>query len=405
MIVGLSGSNDRHQTCDVVVLGLGIMGASTLFHLSRRGVRALGIEAHGPLNSMGSSHGQSRIFRRAYWEGDHYVPLLNRSYAGWWELDDALPDTIARQTGGLFLGPASSTLVQGSRATAMRCGIEHECLDGPEIRDRFPAFQADDDVTAVYEPQAMVLDADRSRLGLLSRAVSGGARIAYGHTVQSVTQGPNGSVIVTGDGWRITCGAVVVTVGAWIGRLLPHEIAPLITPMRIPVYTFGVRESRRQEHRAGNFPIFLFENHGGALVYGLPESGSPEPAVKIGFHNRQLTPIDVDGERWPPTATERAEVWREIRGLFPGLRDAGRSIACVYTMSADEGFLMGRSREIEGVVYASACSGHGFKFAPGIGEVLAQLAIDGRSELDISVFDPARLAAVRTMAGKEHGVG
>jgi sarcosine oxidase len=393
MIAALSEGHDANQTHDVVVLGLGIMGASTLFQLSRRGVRALGVEAHGPLNSFGSSHGRSRIFRRAYWEGDQYVPLLNRSYGGWWELDDALPDSIALQTGGLFVGPPNSILVKGSRDTAVRCGIEHEHLDGAEIRDRFPAFHVNDESTAVYEPQAMVLDADRSRLGFLSRAVAGGCQIAYGHVAHSLTQGPNGTVTVSGDGWRVNCGAVVVTVGAWIGRILPHEIAPFVTPMRIPVYTFGVRESRWQEHGPGSFPVFLSENRENALIYGLPEPGAPEPTVKIGFHNRQLTPVDLDGERWQPTRGERAELWKEVKSLLPGVRDVGEGIACVYTMSLDESFLLGRSREIDGVVYASACSGHGFKFAPAIGEVLAQLALDGRSELDITAFDPARLSA------------
>ena len=401
----MSGAADPslRRTCDVAVLGLGIMGVSALYHLSRRGVQVLGIEANGPLHSFGSSHGRSRIFRRAYWEGEQYVDLLDHSYAGWRELDDALPETIAVQSGGLFIGPADSTLVRGSHQTALRCDIKHEYLDHAEIRDRFPAFHVDQGAAAVYEPEAMKLDADRARLGFVSRAVAAGAQAAYGQTVRSVTQGPGGTVSVAGDGWQVNCGTVVIALGAWIGRFLPGEIGPHITPMRIPVYTFGVHESRRHEHRAEQFPVFLAENPDGALLYGLAESDSPGAALKIGFHNRQLTPVDVDAERRPPTNAERAELWSAVKNLLPGARNVGRSTSCVYTVSSDGSFLFGRSRELDGVVYVSACSGHGFKFAPGIGEALAQLVIDGRSAFDISMFDAARMRqAVPTSVGGQH---
>jgi sarcosine oxidase len=216
--------------------------------------------------------------------------------------------------------------------------------------------------------------------------------VVHGQTVRSVTRQSSESLIVRGDGWQVSCGTVILTVGGWVGDFLPREIAPLVRPMRIPVYTFDVAPGREREHLPGRFPVFLYEGARGALVYGLPEWRTVDGGVKIGFHNRQLTPMDIGGERQPPADAERLELWQTIQSLLPGVRSTGLGISCVYTMSWDESFLIGRSREVEGVVYASACSGHGFKFAPAIGEALAQLAIDGDTAVDISKFAPERTA-------------
>jgi sarcosine oxidase len=379
----------RGRTYDVVVIGLGIMGASALFHVSRPGLRVLGVEAGGCLHDRGSSHGDTRIFRRAYWEGERYVPLLNRSLQGWLEVDEATHGAVARRTGGLFVGSADSAVVQGSRETAARCGISHEYVDSAEVGRRFPAFHLAEDAVAVYEPDALMLFADQARLGYLSMAVGAGAEVVHGRSVRRIVPGSNGSFTVAGDGWQVSCGAVVLTAGGWIGRFLPGEIDPLITTMRIPVYELDLAEATERDHQPGRFPVFLYEAADGALVYGLPQWRAGG-GLRIGFHNRQL---DIDGARRPPSDTERLELWTAVRSLLPGVERTGRGRACVYTMSTDGSFLIGRSRELEGVVYASACSGHGFKFAPAIGEALAELAIDGSSTIDLGAFTPDRLRA------------
>ncbi|MEV5593646.1 N-methyl-L-tryptophan oxidase [Streptomyces sp. NPDC052496] len=381
------------STYDVVVIGLGIMGASTLFHLSRRGLRVLGIEAHGPLHDLGSSHGQTRIFRRAYWEGEMYVPLLNRSYTGWMELDDASDDRIALRTGGLFVGPPGSRLIEGSRETARRCGIRHEYLGAREISRRFPAFHVRDDAVAVHEQDALMLFADRARLSYLSRAAANGAHIWYGQAVRSLHPEAGGPVRIRGDGWQLSCGATVLAAGGWIGEFLPEELGDLVTPMRVPVYEFEVDRPRARDHLPDRFPVFLYEDDEGTLVYGLPKWQAVGGGLRVGFHNRQLSPQNVNDARRPPTDAERMDLWRTIRGLLPGAQYTGRGTSCVYTMSRDQSFLIGRSRELDGVFYASACSGHGFKFAPGVGDMLAQLVTDGESAIDLSAFTPERFRA------------
>ncbi|MGL5857549.1 MAG: N-methyl-L-tryptophan oxidase [Angustibacter sp.] len=377
-------------TYDVVVVGLGIMGSAALHQLARRGAAVLGVEALGHLNTSGSSHGHTRIYRRAYWEGERYVPLLNRSLDGWGELDDSSHSTITMKTGGLFVGRPDSTLVRGARETARRCAIPHDYLDSAEISRGFPAFHPHEGAVAVYEPDAMVLFADRARSSYLSQAVHGGADVLHEHVVHSIRPTGNGAVAVAGDGWRTSCGSVVIATGGWIGRLL-GELIPWVRPMRIPVFEFEVPESSQHDHRPGRCPVFLYERPGGELVYGLSQSRvAGGVALKAGFHNRQLSPVDLDGDRPPPTDAEQRDVWESVRDLLPAVRGTGRGTACVYTMSRDESFLIGRSRELDGVVYASACSGHGFKFAPAIGEVLAQLALDGRTAIDISAFSADR---------------
>jgi sarcosine oxidase len=385
--VHAAGDADVRPAYDVVVVGLGIMGTAALSHVQRRGMKVLGVDAHGPRHERGSSHGETRIFRRAYWEGERYVPLLDRAHRGWMELDAAHETPIALRTGGLFVGRPDSTLVEGSRATAQRCGIEHELLQSSDIRARFPAFRVDGDVVAVYEPDALMLFADSARRSLLTSVVDGGGQVRFGRPVRSLTPTTGNTITVTGDGWQTSCGAVVLTVGGWIGHFLPAEIGPLVRSMRIPVFELDVDESVMSEHTAGRLPVFLLEGRDGALVYGLPQ-WRDGGGVKAGFHNRQLTPLDIDAARRPPTQAERLEVWSAISRALPGLRSSGHGTACVYTMSVDESFLIGRSREMDGVAYASACSGHGFKFAPAIGEALAELALDGRTSTDISAFDP-----------------
>lgn len=380
------------DTYDVVVIGLGIMGASTVSHLAERGVRVLGVEAGGPSHTEGSSHGQTRIFRRAYWEGGTYLPLLERAHAGWRELDaDGSADgPVVLSHGGLFVGAASSRLVSGARQTAVAHGIHHEFLEAGDVRREFPAFHVQDDEVAIYEPEAMMLAAQTARTAFLARASRAGAHLAYGRRVVSLTSGES-SVTVSGDGWEVSCATVVVAAGGWTGDLLPDELSSLLRPMRIPVFEFGIDPRRTIEHHAGKFPVFLFEADDGALLYGLP-AWRTGGGMKVGYHNRQLSPTNMDQPRGPATEAERLEVWDRIRRLLPGLRPEGSGVACVYTMSPDESFLIGMSRHMPGVAYVSACSGHGFKFAPAIGEALSELVLDGRTKVDISAFDATRLS-------------
>ena len=381
----------QRDTYEVVVVGLGIMGAATLFHLARLGIKALGVEARGPLHREGSSHGDTRIFRRAYFEGDQFIPLLNHSYGGWLELAEATSEPVAVPNGALFLGRAGSSLVAGSLGTAQRCGVAHELLSGADIVQRFPAFHVSAATQGVYEADALMLFADTARLAFISRAVEAGAHVVYGRSVRTLQQASTNSVRVGGDAWQVSSAAAVLTVGSWIGDFLADELAGLVTPMRMPVFRFDLDPTVAAQHLHGRCPAFIIELDDGRQVYGLPKWRDVKGGLKLGFHNRQLSPIDPSEPRQPPTEAERLELWEAIREVLPGVRSTGTGVTCVYTMSRDSSFLIQRSRAMPSVVYASACSGHGFKFAPAIGEVLAQLSTGSTPSLDISAFDPSRL--------------
>lgn len=387
------------DTCDVVVIGLGIMGAATVARLAERGVDVLGLDAGEPAHTAGSSHGPTRIFRRAYWEGGTYVPLLERAYAGWRELDadGAGGGPVVLSTGGLFVGAATSRLVSGSRQTAEEHGIAHEVLAAHEVRRRFPAFHVRDGEVGLVEPDALMLAAPTARTAFLARAVRAGARLAHGRRVRSLT-GTGSGVRVGGDGWEVTCARVVVAAGGWAAQLLPDDLAGVVRPRRIPVFELDVDPRAASAHAPGAFPVFLVEADDGSLVYGLPP-WRPGAGVRIGFHNRQLSDVDPDAPRAPATTAERHEVWQAVRRVLPGLRPTGSGAACVYTMTPDESFLIGESRTLPGVAYVSACSGHGFKFAPAIGEAVSELVLDGRSTVDLTPFDVARLDGVRAGVG------
>jgi sarcosine oxidase len=378
------------NTYDVVVIGLGIMGAATLFHLARSGVKALGVEARGPLHSAGSSHGDSRVFRRAYFEGDHYAPMLNRSLAGWMELAATSSEPIALRTGGLFIGDQRSSLIQGSLGTAQRCGIAHEVLNGAQIARRFPAFKVSDTLQAVYEPDALMLFADNARLTYVSHAIAAGAAVSYGSEVKLLQQQSAAGVVIGGEGWQVSSAAAVLTVGSWISNFLGEEIGSLVTPMRIPVYRLDVDAAAEREHRVGRLPVFIIEDDHGNLMYGLPQWRDVKGGLKVGFHNRQLSATTPGAPRELPDESERLELWQAIKPLLPAVRSTGEALTCVYSMSRDGSFLIQRSRRMPAVVYASACSGHGFKFAPAIGEALAALSAGGQPVVDLTAFDPAR---------------
>ncbi|WP_386430429.1 N-methyl-L-tryptophan oxidase [Streptomyces polygonati] len=386
------GEGSGRRRYDVVVIGLGIMGSAALAHLARRGIGVLGIDAHGPAHVLGSSHGQTRIFRRAYWEGEVFLPLLERAHEGWQELHaaNATGDPVILSEGGLFVGSADSRLVRGARDTASTHGVAHEYLDADDIRRRFPAFHVTDDEVAILEPGAMMLSAQTARFGYLSQAVRDGAHLTYGRRALSLTSNET-SVTIRGDDWQLSCGSVVVAAGGWARQLLPRDLSDQITPMRIPVFELPVAAGHESSHQPGRFPVFLFEDTGGALVYGLPpwRAGG---GVRVGFHNRQLSQTDMDAPRQPPTNAELHDVWKSVSRLLPGLRPEGSGTACVYTMTADESFFVARSSEFRNVAYVSACSGHGFKFAPALGEAMAELVVDGRTSVDISAF------AARTVA-------
>lgn len=376
------------QQYDVIVVGLGAMGAAALWRLSKAGARVLGLETHGPVHRHGSSHGATRIFRRAYFEGTSYLPLLNLAHAGWQELQATTPRRLTHATGAVFIGPQRSGLVEGSLRTASDGGIEHSRWDGAALRSRLPQFNIEAGMHALFEPGAYAVASEAGRLQMLDEAVRHGAEISYGIPAVAIAHGTAGLSITSRAGVVTRCKAAVVTAGAWMRELLP-ELAAHLAPKHVPVYWFEPRPGSEARFTSAAMPVFVYECSDGALLYGIP-TGMGERGVKIGLHNRQQ--LDwADGPKPVLQASLREEIGQYVARIFPDLvPEPVESHWCIYTQSPDGSFLIGAAQRIPGVYYASACSGHGFKFAPAIGSVLAALALQQQPPVGIDAFSVQR---------------
>jgi sarcosine oxidase len=377
---------------DVVVVGLGIMGTSALFHAARSGAKVLGIEAFGQAHRYGSSYGETRIFRRAYWEGEKYLPLLNRAHDLWMELQEMANEQLIVRTGGIFIGPQATGMVAGSRRTAEAGAVPHEVLDAAQIRKRFPAFRVADHMEGIYEPGAAVIMAEKSRMCMMNLAIESGAEIHFEKLVQGIKDsGVSGLLVETADGEQFRAGSVVVTTGPWIARDLLPELGRHISSNKVPIYWFDVRSGKERDFAKSSFPAFLYEHPSGSLLYGIPNQVSAERGVKIGFHNQQQAISDPDILDRSVDGLHLQEISQFVELLFPGLNpDPISSRSCFYTMSSDESFLIGASKKTPNIFYASACSGHGFKFGTAIGESLSLLAQGKEPPTDLTAFGASR---------------
>lgn len=376
---------------DLIVVGLGIMGAATLWRAAPKCTSVLGIDASGPTHRYGSSQGGSRIFRRAYWEGEKYLPLLNHANLLWHELEKQIGHQILFDTGGVFIGPTSSSVVAGSIKTAIQGNIEHEIWTSSTARARLPAFDFRNNIRVVYEPGAYAISASDARLGMLNEAVRQGAMIEFGDSVVKIENHDAGIRLTTKNGRTHHAKSIALTTGPWINNNFLPELNNRIEPRRIPVYWFKPNMGFEKLFSKEHFPVFLYERNDGAILYGVPSIISNEPGVKIGFHNRQQDPAIPDWKNVPVQQQYIAEISDVVKTLFPKLEHLpAQAKNCFYTMSQDESFLIGNSKTLTATYFASACSGHGYKFAPSIGDALANMAVGQQPCLSLSEFSSDR---------------
>jgi len=228
----------------------------------------------------------------------------------------------------------------------------------------------------------------------LNEAVSAGVELMYGDAAQALTSSSHHVTVTTRSGRQIEAGAATVTAGPWIPRHLLPELALHLVPKRVPIYWFAPKPGREAQFQKDRFPIFLYECTDGSLLYGIPAGASEEQGVKIGFHNRQQLACDVETAAPAISAEMRGLISKYVSSILPDLiAEPVDEKWCIYTMSPDESFLMGESERQAGVFYASACSGHGFKFAPGIGNALASMALRQAPAVDVAHFLATRLGS------------
>jgi sarcosine oxidase len=376
---------------DVLVVGLGVQGAAVLHELARRGVRVAGVDMHAAPHEYGSSNGRTRIIREAYFEDPLYVPLVQRAYELWHDLEELTGTVLYRRTGGVMAGPADGVLVTGTLASARAHGLEHELLDADALRRRFPALLPDADHVGVVEPRAGVLLAEPCSRTLLTLARGYGAQLSTGTRITS-WHTDRGDVVLDGTGVQLRARQVVFAAGPWLNALLAGEQAA--SPLRLPLtverqvpHWFAPAPGRNVFH-AEVCPVTILEYEPGRFIYTLPDVGH---GVKAGIHHEGAA-VDPDAvDRTITDADERA-VRAVLEQWMPGATErVVDASVCMYTNTPDGHFIVDRHPSHENVWLLSACSGHGFKFAPALGELVADLVLEGETWLDTRGFEIGRL--------------
>jgi sarcosine oxidase len=383
---------------DVIVIGLGGMGSAAACHLARRGQRVLGLERFGPAHDRGSSHGGSRIIRQAYFEDPAYVPLLLRAYELWEEAEQAAGDEIKTETGGLMLGAADSLTVAGSLRSAREWGLAHELLDAAQVRRRFPTLAPAADTVALYERRAGFIRPEASVAAHLRLANGHGAELRFDEPVLSWDAEGPGVRVVTRRG-TYTADRLVICPGAWAPVVLASLRVPFVIERQVQ---FWFRPASSAEaFRADRHPIYIWEtkdrHEDGRNVqfYGFPVHDGPGSGAKVASFRGGMTcsPDTIDRTVHPDEVERMRAI---VAACIPSLAGTFlRAKTCMYTSTPDEHFVIAPHPEHPQVTVGCGFSGHGFKFVPVVGEILADLATTGTTRHPIDLFSPARFARSR----------
>jgi len=365
------------RSFDTIVAGLGAHGSAAAYHLAKRGHHVLGFDRFARGHTLASFGGLSRIIRLSYYEHPSYVPLLKRAWDLWRELERESGETLLTQTGGLYMGPPDGELVSGALASARTHGLAHEVLDNAELQRRYPLFDVDRDWIGLVDAQAGWLAPERAVETHLRQAEQHGATLRFAEPIERWEPDGDGVRVTSAQG-SYRARRLVIAAGSWLPRLLP-QLAPHLWVERSVLFWF---EPRREIEAFAKLPVYIVEDID-RFYYGFPYD--PTSGLKMaGLHfGDRVDPDTVDRE---PSATDEERVRAWLRRRLPLANgERRRAQVCLYTNSPDGHFIIDRDGP---VTYASACSGHGFKFASAIGDLLADMALGNATA-------PAFLAASR----------
>ena len=374
---------------EVIVVGLGAMGSSVSWQLARRGVGVLGFDQYTPPHDGGSTHGESRISRLAVAEGDEYVPLVRRSHELWREIEAESGHTLLTQTGGLVIGGPESDFVTRTSEIAQRHGIAHDALDGVELRSRFPMFVAGEAARAYYEPEAGYVRPEAAVAAQLGLATNAGAQLRLAEPVLEWRASAQGVRVWTADGVH-DAERLVLCPGPWITQLFPEGRDHFAVFRQLLVW-FPITQD---PPGLDDMPIFIWDFGGGLTgfvhldgFYGFPPLAGSAGGVKVATA-QYATTSEPDGVQHPATAEEAAHLRRDVIGeRLPWVgATALRTASCVYTSTRGNRFVIDRHPAHDNVMIVSACSGHGFKHSPAIGEAVAQWITGQSAQIDLQPF-------------------
>ncbi len=378
------------QHYDIAVIGLGAMGSAALYQLSKSGLNVIGIDKYSPPHSLGSSFGESRVTRQAIGEGLAYTPLVMRANEIWQELEQQSGEKLLERCGMLLAAHKEQQFLQNTLKAAEQFSVQHELLTGEEVEHRFPAIKAaDKDHVFYFEPDSGYLRPEKCIEVQLNLAKKNGAKTLFNTTITEINEVAGGVELVLQNGEVIAANKIIVASGPWIKDMLPDSLGPLLKTYLQTQYWFEVDPNHAEELRAPSMPIFMCGDEKKETTrsfYNFPLVKGVDGGMKFAVHesDTEVRPDEKDAAK-PVTSAEEIYTFLSsyIRYVKPR---ALRSVNCLYTMTPDENFIIDFKPGSERIVLVSACSGHGFKHSAAIGEVLAQLATNGKTELDISVF-------------------
>ncbi len=380
------------HSADVIVVGLGIIGSGAALELSRRGLKVVALDAFPPKHTNGASHGQSRIIRKAYFEAPEYVPLLHRTYDMWRQLEQDSGRYLMTLNGALFVGALDCQLVAGSLNSAKMHGLEHELLNPEQLSRKFPAWRLPTDMVAVYEPGAGTLHADQCWTAQLTLAQQAGAHLRFAAPVVSWSA-TKSSVSVKTQETEYVADKLVLCPGPWAPELLgdldvSFRIQRVVNAFFQPVHP--------ETMSIDKFPGYCIDI-GGRFYYGLPAIG--QQGLKVGRHDAGATCTAKTVNR-VVDEQEIEELRAVVDDFLPGQMDVVLdATTCLYTLTPDEHFVIDAHPVFGNVFVAAGFSGHGFKFGPVVGEILADLVVAGSTSHAIDCFAINR-SAVRLHAAK-----
>jgi sarcosine oxidase len=377
-------SSDSIRSADVLVIGLGVMGASSAYHIAKKGLTVICLDPFEPGHDRGSSHGQTRLIRQAYFEHPAYVPLVERSQQGWLDVESESGETLHRRTGLVITGPEGGNLIQGTRLAAKTHRLPIRELSQIEASNRFSGLRFHPDAVVLFEPDAGFLYAEECVRSLVKLAKAQGATVEAGARVKR-WRSDGATVTAETNRGTFTAGGLVVCAGAWSPALLGGLDLPLEVRRKV-VFWHVVKGGAYHVDRGT--PVYGYDVDGG-FFYGFPSLGGQ--TIKVGEHtggNAVLSPDDLERSlRDGDHARVRGFVEQYLPEAMPQVM---KHSVCMYTMTPDEHFIIDRHPGYGNVVFAAGFSGHGFKFAPVVGSVLADLLTTGTTSEPVSLFRASR---------------
>jgi len=367
----------KTEDFDVVVMGLGIMGISALYHLSKKKIKVCGIEQYAPGHSKGSSHGETRIIRKAVFEGVDYYPIINRSYEIWKILEKETKKELLSKCGTLIIGDKNSSIIRGTKDVYNKYGLKYNLLNQKKLGNKFSMFSLKNKQVSIFDPEGGFLHAEKCIKAFQDQALKNGVKIFENEKIIS-WEGSDSEIIVKTDKREFKTKKLIITVGPWAKSEM-ESLGVKLKIIRKILFWYNIQKPNN--YIEGKFPVFLYEE-GKNDVYGFPIINKQSMKIAQHFGGHEIDSADEVNR----SLSERDEqnLKEIINELIPELKlSISNHSVCMYSMTEDENGIIDRHPKNKNVIIGTGFSGHGFKFSAAFGEILMNLALNKKVPFNI----------------------